>query len=342
MADYGKLLSRIWSDPEFTALDARAQQLYCLLISYHSRNLAGVLPLTLKRWAGSTRDATVDNITEALQQLAKAGFIVVDWDTEEVLIRTYVRNDEVHRQPNLMKAARKFALQIESPALRRALSAELMRLPEHKDAAETERVAKQLVETLTEPFAEPLPEPFAEPISEPPGVGVSYVSREREHQHQHQTPAPAAAPRPVAVAPRPHVPTLNEIVGASKPPPPPPDPGPSAIPARELVKRIIPTSHPADIRGKLAHQATRLLQDGVSPELVEAGLQLWLTKPHAGPALLPSLVSEVIKTNTPQTTGPAPMGRASTKAQGYLDAGARLAARMRAAEHHNDQPGIEA
>ena len=102
MAEYGKLLSRIWSDPEFVALDARPQQLYCLLISYSTRNLAGVLPLTLKRWAKSTRDATIDNLTDALCDLAANEFIVIDWDTEEVLIRTYIRNDEVYRQPNLM------------------------------------------------------------------------------------------------------------------------------------------------------------------------------------------------------------------------------------------------
>jgi hypothetical protein len=106
-----------------------------------------------------------------------------------------------------------------------------------------------------------------------------------------------------------------------------------------MVKRVIPAEHPVDTRGKLVHYAGRLLEDGSSPELVEAALQLWLTKPHAGAPLLPSLVSEVLKTSHhPQANGHAPMGRASAKAQGILDAGARLAARF----DPPDQPGIEA
>lgn len=92
MADYGKLLSRIWSDSEFVELDAQAQQLYCLLISYSTRNLAGVLPLTLKRWANATKGATVESVTDAMQRLAERRFVVVDWNTEEVLVRTYIRN----------------------------------------------------------------------------------------------------------------------------------------------------------------------------------------------------------------------------------------------------------
>lgn len=134
MADYGKLLSRIWSDSEFVELDAQAQQLYCLLISYSTRNLAGVLPLTLKRWANATKGATVESVTDAMQRLAERRFVVVDWNTEEVLVRTYIRNDEVWKQPNLLRSARKSALQVESGAIRWALHRELRRLPDHKEA----------------------------------------------------------------------------------------------------------------------------------------------------------------------------------------------------------------
>lgn len=273
MADYGKLLSRIWSDPEFTALNARSQQLYCLLISYSTRNLAGVLPLTLKRWTNSTADATIDNLTDALIDLAARNFVVIDWDTEEVLIRTYIRNDEVYRQPNLMKAARKFALQIESEALRWALHDELMRLPVHKDADETERVANTLVEGLGRTPREPFQKPLPEPIAEPPGVGVTYVGNQNTSTYTgNRTPAPAAAP-----IPEPHA-------------------AAAATPGADLVRAIIPAEHPDAVRTALRLRASELINRGTPTETVAAALRLWLTKPNLGPNTLPALVSEVIKT----------------------------------------------
>lgn len=272
MADYGKLLSRIWSDPEFTALTARSQQLYCLLISYSTRNLAGVLPLTLKRWKNSTADATIDNLTDALIDLAARNFIVVDWDTEEVLIRTYIRNDEVYRQPNLMKAARKFALQIESAELRWALHDELTRLPDHKDAVETERVANTLVDGLNRTPREPIAKPFREPITEPPGVGVTYVGNQNTSTHTgNRTPAPAAA-------------AIAEPHDAA-----------AATPGAELVRRTIPAELPAPVRTMLRISASTLIREGTPADVVEEALRDWAAKTGVGPGILPSLAADVIK-----------------------------------------------
>jgi hypothetical protein len=297
MADYGKLLSRIWSDPEFTGLDARPQQLYCLLISYSTRNYAGVLPLTLKRWAKSTRDGTVDNVTDALKALTAAKFVAVDWDTEELLIRTYIRNDEVYRQPNLMISALKSARQVESPALRWVLHDELLRLPDHKDPQKTEQTAKELVNGLQRTLPEGFGEGFHEAIPEPPGVG-GYLSNQQEHPHLHRTPTPAAVPIPE------------------------PDDAIAATPGADLVQRIIPKEHPPATRTALRHRASELLNNGTPKATVEAALQLWLTKPTLGPHALPALVSEVIKNRA--ATNPHGIGKATQKALGYRQLGNEL------------------
>lgn len=275
MADYGKLLSRIWSDPQFTALDPHAQQLYCLLISYSTRNYAGVLPLTLKRWAKSSAGATVESVTAALQRLGDRLFVVIDWDTEEVLVRTYVRNDEVYRQPNVMQSARKSALQTESPTLRRALSEEFRRLPPHKEDEKTDAVANALAETPAEPFAEPFTEPFAEPFAEPPGVGVS-VSGVRVHQHLHPSPSPTPGTEPFAE---------------------PPARGRAATRGADLVREIVPRGHPDATLTALRLQASELLNNDTDPDVVRAALRLWCEKPAVGigRTIVASLVSEVIK-----------------------------------------------
>jgi hypothetical protein len=299
MADYGKLLSRIWSDEYFVALDARPQQLYCLLISYSTRNLAGVLPLTMKRWSNCTGDATIDNLTQALIVLAANSFVVVDWDTEELLIRTFIRNDEVYRQPNLMKSARKFALQVESEALRWALHDELERLPDHKDQNQTEDVAKMLVKGLTRTPTKGFGEGFGEGLPEPPGVGVSSVGKENTStytDHRAPTPAAAAIPEP-----------LDAIAATS---------------GADLVRRIIPSEHPAAVQTALRLRASELINTGTPQPIVDAALRLWLTKPNLGPHTLPSLVSEVLKT---QLRGaPNGIGKSSQKALEYRQLGREL------------------
>lgn len=201
MSDYSKIYKRIWSDPDFIALDARSQQLFFLLLSYPTRNYAGVIPLTIRRWAACTRDGTPENVTEAINALAEAGFVLVDWDTEEGLIRTYIRNDEVYRQPNLMKRALQDVLATSSRVLGAALAFELRNLPAHKNDDHTLAIAKSLVvpvvEGFTEGFAEGymegLSEGIAEPIPEPPGVGVG----------KKPAPTPTPTPAPVPIPPNP-------------------------------------------------------------------------------------------------------------------------------------------
>ena len=143
---YGKLLSNIWTNHDFNALNSQEQQLYMLLLSYPTRNHAGVLPLTLRRWARATAEATPDNVRTALMHLSEARFVVLDWDTEEVLVRTYIKNDQVYRQPKVMKCALREALEIASPILRSALSEELCSLPKHTDEQGTVETVKLLVE----------------------------------------------------------------------------------------------------------------------------------------------------------------------------------------------------
>ncbi|MDB2211756.1 MULTISPECIES: hypothetical protein [Mycobacteroides] len=63
--------------------------------------------------------------------------------------------------------------------------------------------------------------------------------------------------------------------------------------ANRLVSEHIPATHPAAVRTELRLQASALLKDGQSEELVGAALALWTTK-SLHPKTLPSLVSELI------------------------------------------------
>jgi len=93
----------------------------------------------------------------------------MDQDTEEVLIRSFIRNDELYRQPNPMLAALKDCKKVESEILRKVLQEELIRvstlMPVEKDLQqrvhqETLTVAKSLYITPPEGLMEGLGEPF--------------------------------------------------------------------------------------------------------------------------------------------------------------------------------------
>jgi hypothetical protein len=270
MSDYCKVFARIWNDPDFIALESDPQRVYLMLLSYPTRDNAGVLPLTLRRWVSATNGMTVDRLTAALQALEEARFIVIDWNTEQVLIRSMARNDETYRQPKLWLNAMKSARQIQSPLLRWSLSNELSKLPDHRGTETTEETVKALLEGLPKGYREG----YAEGYPIPPGVGALRSNR------LHQAPTPAPSPAPVRASGRdPHA------------------DGRAATPAADLVRAIVPDTHPKPTLTTLRHQASELLHEGTDPELVAAALRLWCDKPAVGigRTILASMASEVVK-----------------------------------------------
>lgn len=127
--NHGRILTAIWSDPDFRNLDQKPQRLYLFLISQPNLDHAGVLPITLRRWATSAKDLKPGELEDLLDELDRKRFIVLDRETEELLVRTFIRNDGVFRQPKVMLAAVSSAQEIVSTRLRLALLAEMDRLP---------------------------------------------------------------------------------------------------------------------------------------------------------------------------------------------------------------------
>lgn len=166
---FSQLHHRIWADPTWRALDVDAQHLYLLLISQPQINLAGVLPVQIRRWASCVADWGASTVEKALDRLAHDRFVVVDWDTEEVLVRTMIRSDGGYRTPGILKAILKLAESTQSHALRRCLADELGRLPRLNgrtaDASmELIRSARLALMAGAEPIPEPIPDGMADGI----------------------------------------------------------------------------------------------------------------------------------------------------------------------------------
>ncbi|MER5622482.1 hypothetical protein ABT061_15705 [Streptosporangium sp. NPDC002544] len=193
--NHGRIFSSIWTDDDFRQLTPDPQRFYMFLISQPNLNHAGLIPMTLRRWAGSASGLTVPDVQHSLKQLEVARFVVVDEDVEEVLVRSLVRNDGIWKQPKVMLAMESAAREITSPVLQAALVAELDRIdvtllsdepPKSGESARvvvsgvierlreafakaTAGVSGRVSGTLSEPSADASSDPFPDPPSGAPG-----------------------------------------------------------------------------------------------------------------------------------------------------------------------------
>lgn len=111
---------------------AHAKLLYAVLLTEPTLNHCGVGAVRLARWA---KDAslTIGETEKALAELCDGdpltAKVVVDDDTDEVFVRTLIRNDGVADQPYVLKGALREAVHAQSPMIRWVLAAELRKLP---------------------------------------------------------------------------------------------------------------------------------------------------------------------------------------------------------------------
>ncbi len=125
---YAQFSTSMWRNADFLALPSAMQRVYMLLSSQADVSAAGVLHLSVTRWAGRAPDTTVADINWALDGLAARRFLVLDRDSEEVLLRAFLRWDNGFKNPKRQPAIRDAADGIESRAIVEALTVEFERI----------------------------------------------------------------------------------------------------------------------------------------------------------------------------------------------------------------------
>jgi len=118
----------MWSDDSWRALTVPAQHLYMHLLSSPSLSYVGVADWRPARIAGVSKGSTVGTVSKAVDELVQSVFVVCDDETEEILIRSFLKHDGLLKKPNVSKAmASAFAKTI-SPTLRGVVVHELQKL----------------------------------------------------------------------------------------------------------------------------------------------------------------------------------------------------------------------
>lgn len=338
---YAQILKRIWADTDWKSLTRDAQWMYQLLLSQPSMNYAGVLPLTSRRWAKLAEDATIEVVEKAIERLHERGFLVVDWDTEEVLIRSFIRNDGLWKQPNMLTTALRHADDVSSDHIKWALHDELLRIPAHGRRGTLEKEASALVEGVKgrdalshsgRDSATP-----SEGIPATGGVG-GYLSREQEAPFTDQ----------LSTSPRPQVDLSTSLASRTR-----------KRGGREIADHLNGTAHsagahviakaysdscpspvPGDLISKIAQAVDGCLKSGVSREQIEAGIQDWAASPMTAASMIPGFVHKAA--NRPAAPSDGGIGKATKKAMGWADMGNQLAQRQAEGLNSSTPKGITA
>jgi hypothetical protein len=349
---HGRILTSIWDDDDFLDLDEREQRLYLFLISQPNLNHAGLLPLTLRRWSRKAKGLTSAELEKRLQALEAARFIVMDDDTEELLIRSFVRNDGVWKQPKVMGAMVSGAMEISSRRLRRALLAEVDRIPlddlSSEPGARGPSIRHQVsehIETLRKAFREPDPNPSGKGSTTPSGTpsgtpsdtpadgGQEASTRGRAPASRAHSPAPAPAPVPSPVqegAAEAGAQTElivvddSDFVGATTPAPEEPETVTAQTIVGEWLDRCAKRP-PKQTIGQTSKQIKTLLEDDhIDPDDIRRGLARWMAKGSA-PSSIPSFVNEAMnaaptagRSNVIALTSGQPLPGTDTTVSGWL------------------------
>lgn len=121
---YGRIATSIWRDADFRALAPHAKLTYAMLVTQAEISPAGLLDITSKRWINQTGLSSAE-LADSLTELEKYRFIVTDDDTEELLVRSFVKWDGGAANDLRRRAIGHAAAAVQSPMLAATLAGEL-------------------------------------------------------------------------------------------------------------------------------------------------------------------------------------------------------------------------
>lgn len=118
----------MWADQDWRDLSEGAQHLYMLLMSHPTLSYAGVADWKPGRLAAMTCGKTSAEIVADAAQLRERFFIVVDADSEEVLVRSFIKHDGLMKQPKLVVSMTNAYAAVASRSIREVIAFEVQKL----------------------------------------------------------------------------------------------------------------------------------------------------------------------------------------------------------------------
>ena len=126
--DRANINTSIWSDQDFRDLNMAEQHLYKLLMTHPTLSYAGVVDWRPARIAAMTADTTAESIRAAAEGLQAKRYVFIDDETEEILVRSFLRHDGLLKQPKLSISMVNAFSAVASKRIREVITHELKRL----------------------------------------------------------------------------------------------------------------------------------------------------------------------------------------------------------------------
>lgn len=154
---YARYLTSTHRDADWAAMTSMQHDCYMALLSSPELSWAGVIGYFPARYAGFAADLTERKVVKTWDELADLDKLVVDKRTGEVLVRTFIRHDNVLAKPNITKAFCRAYDLVASAEVRSALVDEVSRIHDEM-GGKFASSWKVMAELLPEPFGELFPE----------------------------------------------------------------------------------------------------------------------------------------------------------------------------------------
>lgn len=210
--EYGAFYYSAWNDHEFRMLPDPAQALYMKLVVHPSLSWAGVGDWRPGRIATMSQGMDAADVRLVANCLIARHYIVVDDDTEEFLIRTYIKHDGIMRHAKLCVSMANAFGAVGSNTIRMILSDELHKLREAEPDAvgwkreavlqclETPRLDAHTMAVPSDPFSSGFRYGFSNSFSSAVSSQDALIDPCVKESVK-ECPTPAPAPAPLAPAP---------------------------------------------------------------------------------------------------------------------------------------------
>jgi hypothetical protein len=126
--EYARVKVDIWIDDDIRSLSPSAQHLYFVLLTSPKLTYCGVTDWRPGRIAALANGWTAEQVREAADELTTRLYVVVDDETEEVLIRSFIRHDGLMKESRVAVSMVKAFAGVASNKIRGVIVHELKRL----------------------------------------------------------------------------------------------------------------------------------------------------------------------------------------------------------------------
>lgn len=199
--DHARIKTAIWIDDDFLDLSRDAQHLYLLVVTQLKLSFCGVFEWRPLRIAKLAMGWTVPEVEATAIELSKALYLVFDQDSEEVIVRSFIRNDGLLSSPNITKAMLRDYSNTSSRDLRAVVVHELKRMHSENPRFKGWEVCGMLLDKRSvDPSELPVYDPRSNPLWNP-SITPSIQSSETAPSNPIDT--------PYSLLPTPLLPTPN-------------------------------------------------------------------------------------------------------------------------------------